>query len=295
MASPLRTTALAAWFLAVAAGGCRSKQPAPGPGGSASARALPSAAASVREQPSALASSKPRAPAGCRVLGVRGSAAKEHAAFSGRFFGGPEWLDVPENVELSMRHSETTREFVLRGPGRFLPCNGGAEAVLIARGGVTTSTGPGARAGAEVLIGTPFASLHYSDAKLVLDVSDQKLSLRVEQGEVAIETGGTESPKALTGPKGVLALSGKVTPEALVGACTSARAAASVAAPAASGAKPALGSWAVNQLRARRSARYVCAQAEAAVGRLEGSEQSRLSGLLSGADHAGPPDGGAGK
>ncbi|HEY3495150.1 MAG TPA: hypothetical protein VGK73_10710 [Polyangiaceae bacterium] len=291
MGSPLATVTLASAFVLLLCG-CRSKA-APAPAASAT---ITSARVPSTARPSAVASSKPRAPAGCRVIGVRGAAqAKESAAFDGRFFGGPDWVDVPADLELSLRHTETSREFELHGPGRFRPCAAGAEAVLVARGKVETSTGSGVRAGAEVLLGTPFAAVHYSEAKLTLEVADRKLSLRVESGSAVVERTGGEVPKGVSGPNGKLDLSGTAAPGELVRACVEARAATESPLPSPSVQRPNLGAWAVIQLKARRSERFACAQAEAAVGRLAGAEQSRLSGLLDGAETPARPTGSAGK
>jgi hypothetical protein len=273
---------------------CRSKQPP----GAASAR--PSAAPPPK--PAATASVARRNQSGCRVLGVTGTptGATENLD-AGRLFRAGEWLDLGAGTDVSFRHTETAREFSLGGPGRFQPCEAGAEKVSIARGTLLTTAGPGARAGAEVLLATPFALIRYADAKLALTVEERKLMLEVAQGSATVEPvargGKAEPEKTVTGPNGTLTLDGTSDAEALVTACNEARGAIASGAPRPAGIASGgsrLGNWAVNQLKVRRTARFVCAAADAALGRLTGPELSRLSGLLEATEAAekhpsGPP------
>jgi hypothetical protein len=234
------------------------------------------------------------------VSGVAAKAADVPAV--GRLFGAGEWLDVPADVTLSLRHTESAREFALRGPGRFQACKAGTESLVVAEGAASTTAGTGLRPGAEMLIGTPFATIHYADARLSLEVTERKLTLKVEQGSAVVDASqSTSTPaqtKTLTGPKGTLALSGKVEAERLVESCSRAWESVRTGPPRPSpqaSAGSGLGDWAVTQLKARRNARFVCARARAATGRLAGTELSRLSGLLDAAEPAGHPTGGAGK
>jgi hypothetical protein len=165
---------------------------------------------------------------------------------------------------------------------------------MVAHGTANSTVGTGTRPGAEMLIGTPLAAIHYADAKLSLELTDQKLTLKVEQGSAMVETqkgtGAPQQAKTLTGPKGVITLSGKVEAEELVRACNGAWAAAKTPPPRPEPQQSAgsgLGDWAVTQLKARRTARFACAQARAAVGRLAGGELSRLSGLLDATEPSG--------
>jgi hypothetical protein len=190
-------------------------------------------------------------------------------------------------VELQLKHSETTRELSVIGPGRFLACADGAEAVLVARGVVVTTPGPGSRAGAEVALGTPFGVVHYADAALRLQVTEGGLALEVKQGSAAVgetdkaESPGGPEPGPVRGPTGKLTLTGKVDAAALVSRCLEARKAIATkpAAPAPT-TGPERGAWAVGLLKARHAARHTCSRARAATGRLDAAERVRLDDQL---------------
>jgi hypothetical protein len=250
----------------------------------------PSPAQSANAAPRPTAPPKPPPVThGCRVLGLRGKPAPAGTPGVGTLLHDRIWLELADGVELQLKHSETTRELSLIGPGRFLACADGTESVLVARGLVTTTPGPGSRAGAEFELGTPFGVVHYADAALRLDVREAGLSLEVQQGGAAISAsddgqhpdGGESQP--VRGPKGKLTLSGKVDAAKLVAGCAQARAAirTKTAAPAPS-AGSERGAWAVGLLNARKAARLACSRARAATGRLEGNEQGRLDDQLDG-------------
>jgi len=285
-----------------AVAGCRSEE-RPQASAQPSASARPSASATPLPSPRPSASSARPSARGCRVIGVSGEAARDAGTPAiGAFFGQGEWLELGANVELALRHTETTREFSVRGPGRFQLCAAGAESVSVARGAVTTTAGAGTRAGAEVLLATPFAIVRYADAKLSLEVGEEKATLRVEQGsaslENALDAGKPESVKTVTGPKGTAALAGKLSAEKLVQTCVAAKAQVHSGPPRPLGTASAganLGDWAVAQHKLRRTARFACAQAHAAVGRLTGADLSRLSGQLEGSATEALPAGDAGK
>lgn len=273
---------LGAGLLAVS--GCRrgeSAKPVPRRASSAPvASAAPRATAAPRPPPVVH---------GCRVLGLRGKPAPAGTPGVGTLLHDRIWLELADGVELQLKHSETTRELSLVGPGRFLACAEGNEAVLVARGIVSTTPGPGSRAGAEVELGTPFGIVHYADAALRLDVREAGLTLDVTQGAAGISAaedgkrpdGG--GPEPVRGPKGKLTLSGKVDAAKLVGVCAEARAAISTkTAVTAPSAGPERGTWAVGLLNARKTARLACARARAATGRLAGNEQGRLDDQLDG-------------
>ena len=144
--------------------GCRSeKTPPPRPSAAPSARpsARPNKVSSASVRP-------PVVPVGCRVLSVKPGKAPLPAGMPrvGDRLEGNGAIGLPDGAELSLRHSETRREFTLRGEGRFRVCPDGDETVLVARGSMTTTSGPGARAGAEVHLGTPFGVVHFGDAEL---------------------------------------------------------------------------------------------------------------------------------
>jgi len=248
------------------------------------------ASAALRASAAPRAPSTPKPPPtihGCRVLGLRGKPAPAGTPGVGTLLHDRIWLELADGVELQLKHSETTRELSLLGPGRFLACADGSESVLVARGVVSTTPGPGSRAGAEVELGTPFGVVHYADAALRLDVREAALTLEVQQGAAAISANeegehpdGGETPP-VRGPKGKLTLSGKVDAAKLVERCSGARSAISTktAAPAPS-AGPERGAWAVGLLNARKAARLACSRARAATGRLEGNEEGRLDDQL---------------
>jgi hypothetical protein len=264
---------------------CRRREAPPPP----SPRPSASAHATAAERPPPRPSATPVVH-GCRILGVKGPTPPAPGTPPiGTLLRGAAWLDVQKGVELDLKHTETTRELRLIGPGRFLACGAGAEAVLVARGSVTTTPGPGSRAGAEVELATPFGVVRYADAALRLDVGDQALELAVTQGSASVSTPSTEgrdagaAPEPVRGPKGKLALRGKLAAAALAAQCAEAR--ARIARPTAASVPSALperGAWAVSLLQARKSARLVCGQARAAAGRAEGSERDRLEDQLMG-------------
>lgn len=221
---------------------------------------------------------------GCRVLGVKGPKAATTPTV-GTLLHTHDWLDLPNGVELQLKHTETTRELSVLGPGRFLACADGAEAVLVARGSVTTTSGPGSRAGAEVELGTPLGVVHYADAALRLDVKDGRLALEVKQGTVGLaasdETAPGSEPPTVRGPKGKLTLTGKADAQALVSRCTGARELVTTeAAKPPPNAGPERSAWAVGLVKARQASRLACARATAAVGSLDGSERTRLDDQL---------------
>jgi len=255
--------------------------------------AAPSASARASSAPRASVAPKPPPPVhGCRVLGVKGQAPPAGTPAVGTLLHTRAWLELGPGVELQLKHSETTRELSLVGPGRFLACADGPEAVLVARGVVATTPGPGSRAGAEVELGTPFGVVHYADAALRLEVSEGGLTLEVKQGGAALgatdsgtDGGKATEPDPVRGPKGKLTVAGKVDAAGLVSRCIGAREAISTktARPAPS-AGPERGAWAVDLLKARQAARLLCSRARAATGRLSdgAAERIRLDDQLAG-------------
>jgi len=232
----------------------------------------------------------PAVPVVCRVLSVKpgksGSLAPGLPKV-GDQLDGSKATDLPDGAELSLRHSETRREFTLRGAGRFRVCPNGDETVLVARGTVTTTAGPGARAGAEVHLGTPFGVVHYGDAELTLTVTGKGLELEVRQGVTAVHGRTAADPgpntRGVAAPNGRLKLGGRTDPTSLVEDCEAALGLLTPpprASAGPSGSAAPLGAWAVQRLRARRGSRYACMRAEAAVTGLEGPEAARLGAAL---------------
>lgn len=266
-------------------GACARRASPPAPAASTSTRsAQASAPTAAPQRPSA-----PPTVHGCRVLGVKGRTPPPAGTPAvGTLLHGPEWLEVAPGVELDLKHTETTRELRLVGPGRFLACSAGAEAVVVARGSIATTSGPGSRAGAEVELATPFGVVHYADAVLRLDVKETSLELAVTQGSASVnataseERDGGVAPEPVRAPQGRLSLTGKVDAAALVAGCVAAR--ARITAPSAASvpsARPERGVWAVGLLQARKAARLTCSRARAAAGRSGGAERDRLEDQLS--------------
>jgi hypothetical protein len=269
---------LVALLLGVA---CHSSAPEPRrtkPAASASATAAPSAPAPAAA-PASAAVPRRRGP-GCRVLAVKArSPAPAGTPAVGAAFGGQAWLTLAEGVEVSLKHGETTREFRLAGPGLFLPCPDSEEEVVVASGTVSTTPGPGSRAGAEVTLATPFGVVLYPDAALELAVTRDKLTLRVKQGEATLQDTGDEDLHAPAKVRHVkpadraVSAGGKVNAGELAKSCDAARTRAVVPPPS---ERAARGAWAANMLEWHRRVRLRCARAAAATARGTGPEQGRL-------------------
>jgi hypothetical protein len=201
----------------------------------------------------------------------------------GAAFGGQAWITLAEGVEVSLKHGETTREFRLVGPGLFLPCPESEEEVVVASGTVVTTPGPGSRAGAEVVLATPFGVVLYADAALELALARDKLTLRVKQGEATLNDTGDESLRNAVNVRHVkptdhaVTLGGKVNADELEKSCDAARDLAVVPAPS---DREARGAWAANMLEWHRRVRLRCARAAAAAARVTGPNQGRLEDLL---------------
>jgi hypothetical protein len=293
----MRPTLSVALFFGVAAIGCRSRQP-PSTESQPSAKP-PSAMAAI---PSSTATTEQRQVrlVGCRVLAVNGANAKTSgAAYQGRFFDGNAWVELAPEVSLSLKHSETTREFAVHGPGRFLVCPSGEESVLVASGVFSSTAGPGSRAGAEVLVGTPLGTVRYGDANLRIDVRPKGVEVNVRQGSARFDRAAeskqaAEATQTLEAPKGRVSIAASTDAVRLVEHCNELR--SSVArgrkptAAAAGSAGPLLGSWAATQLKMRQEARIACASAHAASGRLDEPERSRLLSLAASGEAAGRAD-----
>lgn len=227
-------------------------------------------ASSASPHPATLPHPAPTAVNGCRVLGVRGTTSGVVPGV-GELLTGAAWLDLPASIELSLKHTETTRELSLIGPGRFLACPAGKESVVVARGTVSTTPGPGARAGAEVELATPLGLVHYSDAKLRLEVSDKALTLEVEQGAAALlpsqRAGKPSEGTSVHAPKGHAKVEGRADAAALASECRQAEARISEQQSSAGAAVgSARGAWAASMFEARRASRFACSIALAASG-----------------------------
>ncbi|HYP76823.1 MAG TPA: hypothetical protein VER12_12740 [Polyangiaceae bacterium] len=215
---------------------------------------------------------EPQLKPGCRALAVTGVATVDGAPLAtSALLDGEHWVELSSGSSLALRHTQTSREFRLIGPGHALPCRNGLEQILLADGQISTSANLGVRPGAEVLIATPEGVVHYGDAALDLELGSKGLRVRVKQGEVSVEPAegkphfqnpvrsGSEAHVPRTEPK----------PTSLVDACQIAAQTAETSArhvldgEGAAGAD-SLGTRAANHMRKRSKARIACAIAAAA-------------------------------
>jgi hypothetical protein len=218
---------------------------------------------------------------GCRALAVVGIATVDSAPIAiGTLLDGEHWVKLSAGASVSLRHTLTSRELKLIGPGLVLPCRHGAEQVLLSDGSLSTSENLGVRPGAEVLIATPSGTIHYGDAAIDVQYGAKGLRLRVKQGEAWLEPQDPSAPHAknpLRSPKEAALPPSKSTAAGLADACKavaeaaaeSARSMLGVASPnqlAQSGRS--LGERAAAQIRDRAAARAACSTAAAAAGRL---------------------------
>jgi hypothetical protein len=232
----------------------------------------------------------------CRALRVSGSAKLGDAGrplASGDVLDGTEWVTLEKAAKLTLKHSVSGRELSVTGPASFRPCWRGREQVLFARGSLLTAAGLGARPGAEVLIATPLAAVHYGDAELELSLDAKHLRQAVRAGIVEVEAVPAPS-KPLQSPlhaKDQLRLPlGKPDATALVAGCKAAaeRAEAAALRVTDSESKESLGERAQAHVRARQSARHSCMVAAAATGLMAdaaqraglGAEVARWEALL---------------
>ncbi|HKO49280.1 MAG TPA: hypothetical protein VJV79_16215 [Polyangiaceae bacterium] len=287
-----------AWFALGLACICAcQKHDLAGKPSAASASATPSSApaASVASGPSAVPHLSQAKPA-CRALAVTGLVTVEGAPLStAALLDGAHWVELGPGASVALRHTQTSREFKLVGPGHALPCRDGSEQILLADGQLTTSANLGARPGAEVLIATPEGVVHYGDAALDLAISAKGLRVRVKQGEAWLEPeergkppfknpvrSGREASLPGTRPK----------TQSLVDACQSAAETAADRARRVLGRQgtggsdsPSLGVRAATHMRERAKARTACAiAAAAAYGESDPAKRQSLSALVVQAD-----------
>jgi hypothetical protein len=220
------------------------------------------------------------------VLGVKGNKpGAAPAPRSGTRLTGLGWFELENGVELAVKHGDTLREFRLVGPGVFQACPRADETVLVASGTVTTTPGPGSRAGAAVTLATPLGVVEYPDAELRLEVTASKLSLTVKQGQAtlvsAAQAGTTAMPLTVRGPSGHTELRGGANVPELVRRCEDLQQHAGAPLAPPSDAKERA-RWAVTRMQTRRSARVACDLARAATGRLSEPERGRFDAQLEG-------------
>ena len=252
-----------------------------------SASAAPSAAGVASATPPATVPHAVQTKPGCRALDVAGKANADGTPLVvGSLLDGEHWVTLEAGSSVALRHTLTSREFKLIGPGTILPCRHGTEQILVAVGQLSTSANLGVRPGAEVLIATPSGTVHYGDAALDLEFSPKGLRVRVKQGEAWLEPEARGKPKfknpVHSGTEARLTAD-LPTAQALLRACQAAaqnaqESALRVRSPADPASVSSLGMRAAAQMRDRAAARTACAMAAAEVGATRDSaERQRLS------------------
>jgi hypothetical protein len=270
-----------ALLIGVTSLGCKEKT---GTTAETSARA-PASASSSLMKPVSL-------PPACRAIQVKGdvqSAAGPVALLMP--LDGRTWVTLGEGAELALRHGVSAREFEVRGPGRFLPCRGGLEQVLVSEGRVKSSSGTGVRPGGEFLIATPFGSVAYGDADLDVTVGASSLELELRRGELVTELAPGTSGYPKDGLKGTgrAKVEGTADPGKLLDGCEAAakEAVESAGRVLSAGEKQEMAKEAASQLVVRRRARAVCAIAAAGLERVpDPSKKSALDQRLVAAERA---------
>jgi hypothetical protein len=208
---------------------------------------------------------------GCRVMSVAGDVRSDSGEplRKGGQLVGEQALTLPPESMLQLKHGVSAREWRIVGPARVLACLGGEEEIVLARGRLHSEAGAGVRPGAEVLIGTPFGSIHYADARADLVVSERQLQLTVSVGEAWLAPLDSE-PGAEARVQSSRPVTRRPTRRAsgVAALASCARAAAAAERQAQAVLQPSdepLGQRAAAHLRARQRARASCASATASV------------------------------
>lgn len=275
----MRHAALAASTLGLMClGACGKKTPAPEPAPSASSRNPASA-------PSASITPMVHRGAGCRALAVTGKASADGSPILvGTLLDGEHWVELEPGASVALRHALTSRELTLYGPGLVLPCRHGSEQFLLGAGRITTASNLGVRPGAEVLIATEAAIVHYGDAAIDVEQGPNGLRLRVRSGEAWLEPRGASAPSRnpLQSPASAALPANRAPVSELVAACeraaqTAAESARQVLGSAGAPPSGSLGARAAAQMRDRTAARWACSMAAAAAGSVtDPAERQRL-------------------
>lgn len=211
----------------------------------------------------------PKRPA-CRAVRVVGQVSQGGRRLDrGALLNEAQWMELGPDARLTLAHTETARTLTLHGPARAQACANGAEQLTLARGRVTTARGS-ARPGAEVLIATPLAVVHYGDAQLEVEAAEDRLSVSAVAGRARVSQIEKEKNDQQVSPEKPLTVEATAEPEARVAACSRAaanaqRVARQLAPGPSSGRRNLLGEHAAEHVRARRQARAACASALAAV------------------------------
>jgi hypothetical protein len=242
------------------------------PGERVASSAAARASASATPPPLAASAAPAAPPPMCRALRVTGAGkVGDRPLASGAELDGSEWVSLEKGAQLTLKHAQTGRELAVAGPALFRACRRGREQLLLARGRVVATAGMGSRPGAEVLIATPVAAVHYADAELTLELSETSLTIGVRVGSVDV----TALPPPKRALKSPLKAGDKLRlpvakPDAarLIVDCKAAAEQAEQLARrvAEASATEPLGQRAQAHVKARKSARASCTVAAAATG-----------------------------
>lgn len=118
-------------------------------------------------------------------MGVEGTlhvAHSEKLLKVGDLVDSEAWLDLGEAGRLSLKHTQTGREWTVRGPAWLRACIDGQESVWLSAGELSIGTGAGVRPGAQVVISTPHGSVRWGDAALSVKVSPKQTAVSVSAG-----------------------------------------------------------------------------------------------------------------
>jgi hypothetical protein len=96
---------------------------------------------------------------------------------------GSDWIDLAPGSRLHLEHTKSSRQWTVQGPARLVPCIDGGEEIILSRGTLATELAAGVRPGAQVVIGTPFGTLRYADARAEVRVSLDELRVQLSAGE----------------------------------------------------------------------------------------------------------------
>jgi len=230
----------------------------------------------------------------CRALLVSGLATVDGAPLANSaLLDGSHWIELAPGSSVALRHTQTSREIRLIGPGHALPCRDGSEQILLADGQLSTSANLGVRPGAEVLIATPAGVVHYGDAALDLELGSKGLRVRVKQGEAWVEPEELGKPRfknPVHGGAEARLPRAAVNAKSLVEACESAAQTAEGSARrvlngGGAGGNDSLGARAAAHMRERAKARTACAiAAAAAFTEKDPATRQRLSAAVAQAD-----------
>ncbi|HMJ15961.1 MAG TPA: hypothetical protein VK524_31310 [Polyangiaceae bacterium] len=216
----------------------------------------------------------PQAARGCRIIALEGEIELGGGKLKqGSWVDGQSFMTLSDAARVVVKHPSSARELTVTGPARVRLCAQGEEEVVLSKGTLRTTAGPGARPGAQVLVFTPLGWLRYGDADLEARVTERTVQVQVRAGDAWMEPafGATRQGPDHVRPraKAALRLGRVATPQAAVTACQEAAQAAARAAEIvlAAGQSPAsLGQRAADQLRARQTARALCGSALAVLG-----------------------------